>query len=147
MFPEVGGSFALLAYVAVEARPRPRRLAALGTAAALAAVLAHGLWTLSRPVPEKGRIRVGLVQASVLQDDKWAPQKAWANIDRHLDLTRLAVARGVGEYGSVVFVSGNMPFKTEIAPILIVARLEEFAYSEATAIAAQSRSSSQKAPT
>jgi sulfate transport system permease protein len=47
----------------------------------------------------------------------------------------LAFARGVGEYGSVVFVSGNMPFKTEIAPILIVARLEEFAYSEATAIA------------
>lgn len=47
----------------------------------------------------------------------------------------LAFARGVGEYGSVVFISGNMPFKTEIAPILIVARLEEFAYGEATAIA------------
>ena len=47
----------------------------------------------------------------------------------------LALARGLGEYGSVVFVSGNMPFKTEIAPVLIVARLEEFAYSEATAIA------------
>lgn len=47
----------------------------------------------------------------------------------------LAFARSIGEYGSVVFVSGNMPFKTEIAPILIVARLEEFAYSEATAIA------------
>jgi sulfate transport system permease protein len=47
----------------------------------------------------------------------------------------LAFARGIGEYGAVVFVSGNMPFKTEIAPILIVARLEEFAYSEATAIA------------
>ena len=47
----------------------------------------------------------------------------------------LAFSRGVGEYGSVVFVSGNMPFKTEIAPILIVARLEEFAYGEATAIA------------
>lgn len=47
----------------------------------------------------------------------------------------LAFARAVGEYGSVVFVSGNMPFKTEIAPILIVARLEEFAYGEATAIA------------
>ena len=40
------------------------------------------------------------------------------------------------EYGSVVFISGNMPYKaTEIAPILIVARLEEFAYGEATAIA------------
>jgi sulfate transport system permease protein len=48
----------------------------------------------------------------------------------------LAFARGIGEYGSVVFVSGNMPYKTEIAPILIVARLEEFAYGEATAIAA-----------
>jgi sulfate transport system permease protein len=47
----------------------------------------------------------------------------------------LAFARGIGEYGSVVFVSGNMPYQTEIAPILIVARLEEFAYGEATAIA------------
>jgi sulfate transport system permease protein len=47
----------------------------------------------------------------------------------------LAFARAVGEYGSVVFVSGNMPYKTEIAPILIVARLEEFAYGEATSIA------------
>ena len=47
----------------------------------------------------------------------------------------LAFARAVGEYGSVVSVSGNMPYKTEIAPILIVARLEEFAYGEATAIA------------
>jgi sulfate transport system permease protein len=47
----------------------------------------------------------------------------------------LAFARGLGEYGSVVFVSGNMPYKTEIAPVLIVARLEEYAYGEATAIA------------
>src|SRR5436309_163568 len=47
----------------------------------------------------------------------------------------LAFARSLGEYGSVVFVSGNMPFRTEIAPVLIVARLEEFAYTEATAIA------------
>lgn len=47
----------------------------------------------------------------------------------------LAFARNLGEYGSVVFVSGNMPYKTEIAPVLIVARLEEFAYGEATAIA------------
>jgi len=47
----------------------------------------------------------------------------------------LAFARSLGEYGSVVFISGNMPFKTEIAPVLIVNRLEEFAYPEATAIA------------
>ncbi len=47
----------------------------------------------------------------------------------------LTFARGIGEYGSVVFVSGNMPFKTEIAPVLIVSKLEQFAYPEATAIA------------
>ena len=47
----------------------------------------------------------------------------------------LAFARSLGEYGSVVFISGNMPFKTEIAPVLVVARLEEFAYGEAAAIA------------
>jgi sulfate transport system permease protein len=47
----------------------------------------------------------------------------------------LAFARSIGEYGSVVFISGNLPYETEIAPILIVARLEEYAYEEATAIA------------
>jgi sulfate/thiosulfate transport system permease protein len=47
----------------------------------------------------------------------------------------LAFARALGEYGSVVFISGNKPGQTEIAPVLIVARLEEFAYGEATAIA------------
>ena len=41
----------------------------------------------------------------------------------------LAFARGLGEYGSVIFISSNMPFETEIAPVLIVARLEEFAYA------------------
>jgi sulfate transport system permease protein len=47
----------------------------------------------------------------------------------------LAFARALGEYGSVVFISGNMPMRTEIAPVLIIARLEEFAYGEATAVA------------
>ncbi|SFI06294.1 sulfate ABC transporter permease subunit CysT [Planctomicrobium piriforme] len=47
----------------------------------------------------------------------------------------LSFARGLGEYGSVMFISGNMPFKTEIAPVLIVAKLEQFSYAEATAIA------------
>lgn len=47
----------------------------------------------------------------------------------------LAFSRALGEYGSVIFVSGNMPLRTEIAPVLIVARLEEFAYAEATALA------------
>ncbi len=47
----------------------------------------------------------------------------------------LAFARGVGEYGSVVFISGNMPMATEIAPLLIVTKLEQYDYDGATAIA------------
>lgn len=47
----------------------------------------------------------------------------------------LAFARGLGEYGSVVFISGNMPMKTEIAPLLIMTKLEQYDYAGATAIA------------
>ncbi|HMR29618.1 MAG TPA: sulfate ABC transporter permease subunit CysT [Geminicoccaceae bacterium] len=48
----------------------------------------------------------------------------------------LAFARAVGEYGSVIFIAGNLPFVSEIAPLLIVIRLEEFDYAGATAVAA-----------
>ncbi len=48
----------------------------------------------------------------------------------------LAFARGIGEYGSVIFIAGNMPFSTEIAPLLIVTRLEQYDYAGATAIGA-----------
>jgi len=47
----------------------------------------------------------------------------------------LAFARAVGEYGSVIFIAGNIPFVSEIAPLLIVIRLEEFAYAGAAVIA------------
>ena len=48
----------------------------------------------------------------------------------------LAFARGVGEYGSVIFIAGNLPYVSEIAPLLIVIRLEEFDYAGATTVAA-----------
>jgi sulfate transport system permease protein len=47
----------------------------------------------------------------------------------------LALGRGVGEYGSVIFIAGNMPMVSEIAPLLIVTRLEQYEYGAATAIA------------
>jgi sulfate/thiosulfate transport system permease protein len=47
----------------------------------------------------------------------------------------LAFARAIGEYGSIVFISGNLPYKTEIAPYLIVIRLEEYDYAGAMALA------------
>ena len=47
----------------------------------------------------------------------------------------MAFARGIGEYGSVIFIAGNMPMRTEIAPLLIVIKLEQYDYTGATAIA------------
>jgi sulfate transport system permease protein len=47
----------------------------------------------------------------------------------------LAFARGVGEYGSVIFISGNLPYISEIVPLLIVTKLEQYDYAGATAIA------------
>ncbi len=47
----------------------------------------------------------------------------------------LALARSIGEYGSVIFIAGNIPYVSEIAPLLIVIRLEEFNYAGATAVA------------
>ncbi len=49
--------------------------------------------------------------------------------------TTLAFARGLGEYGSVVFISGNMPMKTEIAPLLVMTKLEQYDVAGATALA------------
>lgn len=47
----------------------------------------------------------------------------------------MAFARGVGEYGSVIFIAGNMPYKSEIAPLLIIIQLEQFEYARAATIA------------
>jgi len=48
----------------------------------------------------------------------------------------LAFARAIGEYGSVIFISGNLPMKTEILPLLIVSQLEQYKYRDAAVIAA-----------
>lgn len=47
----------------------------------------------------------------------------------------LAFARGVGEYGSVVFIAGNIPYETQIAPLIIMSKLEQFQYGAATGVA------------
>jgi len=106
---------AVLAYGVVETRPRPRRAAALATAAVMAVVLGHGWWALSRPVTGSVPVRVGLVQASVLQEEKWEPESAWTNIDRHLDLTRLAAAEGAR---LVVWPESAVPFYFDRSPPL-----------------------------
>ena len=47
----------------------------------------------------------------------------------------LAFARALGEYGSVVFIAGNKPYETEVVPLLIMSKLQQFDYTSATAIA------------
>ena len=47
----------------------------------------------------------------------------------------MAFARSIGEYGSVVFIAGNTPYETEIAPLMIMAKLQEYDYASATSIA------------
>ena len=47
----------------------------------------------------------------------------------------MAFARGVGEYGSVIFIAGNMPMISEITPLIIISKLEQYDYAGATAVA------------
>ncbi len=90
----VAGASAVLAYLLVERRPGPRRAAAVGLAAALGLVALDGARELSRPIGETGRVRVGLVQAAILQEQKWDEARALANVEEHVALTRRAVGEG-----------------------------------------------------
>jgi apolipoprotein N-acyltransferase len=85
---------ALLALAAADTHPRARRTCLTAAPLLLALTWAHGAWAMSRPVPESGRVRVGLVQASIEQQEKWDPALAWENLGKHLELTREAAARG-----------------------------------------------------
>jgi apolipoprotein N-acyltransferase len=98
---------AALAYAILTPAPRPRRNALGATAGLLAAVLAYGAWVLRQPDAESGRIRVGLVQASILQDEKWDPAQAWQHLDRHVQLTRKAAD---AQARLVVWPESSLPF-------------------------------------
>jgi apolipoprotein N-acyltransferase len=104
---------AALAYMAAERRPRARRAAGLAAAALLGAVWADGARQLRTPSVEAARLRVGLVQASILQDEKWDPDKAWDNIRRHYELTRRAAAGGAR---LVVWPESALPFYLDRSP-------------------------------
>jgi ABC-type spermidine/putrescine transport system permease subunit I len=73
--------------------------------------------------------------ASRLQTFSCAGDRARADAPALLTGFALAFARALGEYGSVVFISGNMPMHTEVVPLLIMTKLEQFDYAGATAIA------------
>ncbi len=97
----------VLAFLLVEARPGRRWAAVVGLAVGVGAAWGHGLITLRQPIAESGRLRVGLVQGAVIQEEKWDPALAWRNIERHLALTRQAAASGAR---LVVWPESSVPF-------------------------------------
>jgi apolipoprotein N-acyltransferase len=100
-------SSSLVAYAVLETR-RPRRRAALVTLAlAAGATWGGGAWAMRRPLPETGRVVVGLVQGGIRQEDKWVPEYAEDNVDRHLRLTEEAARRGAR---LVVWPESAVPF-------------------------------------
>jgi len=109
----VAGVSAALAYVLLERRRGARTAVVLGTVAILAVAWMHGEWRLARPLPEAGRLRVGLVQASILQEDKWDAQHAWDNVMRHVELTHQAAKSGAR---LVVWPESSLPFLFDREP-------------------------------
>lgn len=105
----------LLAYAAVETHAPRRRAAAQALILLFGATWAFGSWALAQPVHESGRIRVGLVQAGVLQEEKWAPENAWTNLGRHLGLTEQAADRGAR---FVVWPESSVPYLFDENPAI-----------------------------
>jgi apolipoprotein N-acyltransferase len=103
----VSAASAVLAFVAVEKTARRRWAALAALVLLLGGSFAWGTWVMGRPIPETGRVVVGLVQGGIRQEDKWVPENAWANIGRHLELTRQAAARGAR---LVVWPESAVPF-------------------------------------
>jgi apolipoprotein N-acyltransferase len=111
----VCGVSALLAWAAVEPRPTARRGALASVALVVAAAWGWGSWQMGQPVAETGRVTVGLVQGGVRQEDKWVPEYASANVDRHLKLTERAADAGAR---LVVWPESAVPFLFDENPAL-----------------------------
>lgn len=114
-----GVSFLLVACASALAlalvEPRRRRAALAAAAAVVVLTWALGSWSLARPLPESGRLAVGLVQGGIRQEDKWLPENAWTNVGRHLALTGEAAARGAR---LVVWPESAVPFLYDEEPAL-----------------------------
>ena len=106
---------ALLAFLALEPRAARRRAAVAALVLLVGGAWAWGLWQMGRPVAETGRLKVGLVQGGVRQEDKWVPENAWSNVGRHLSLTERAAGEGAR---LVVWPESSVPFLFDEDPDL-----------------------------
>jgi apolipoprotein N-acyltransferase len=106
---------ALLAFALVQADPARRRVG-LGSASLLvAAAWGWGSFVMRQPIAETGRLRVGLVQGGIRQEDKWLPENAWANVGRHIQLTERAADQGAR---LVIWPESAVPFLFDEEPAL-----------------------------
>jgi apolipoprotein N-acyltransferase len=103
----LAASSSLLAYAVLETRGARRRAAIAGLVLLAGGAWGGGAWAMSRPIAETGRIVVGLVQGGIRQEDKWVPEYAGDNLDRHLQLTAEAARRGAR---LVVWPESAVPF-------------------------------------
>ena len=104
---------ALVAYAVVVPARAQRALVGLGLV--VAGLHAFGLLVMRTPLATTGRMRVGLVQGGIVQEEKWKPELAGQNIDRHLELTREAAQRGAR---LVVWPESAVPFYYDHTPAL-----------------------------
>ncbi|HET7290987.1 MAG TPA: apolipoprotein N-acyltransferase [Vicinamibacteria bacterium] len=119
-------SSAALAHAAVQPEARRRRRPLWAVAGLLALVGADGALRLGVTPPESGRLRVGLVQASIPQDEKWDPERALENVRRHEDLTRLAADEGAR---LVVWPESALPWDFDRTPA-VAERLRRLARAQ-----------------
>jgi apolipoprotein N-acyltransferase len=117
---------AALALLVVERDSRRRRVGFAAALVLLAAAAVDGIRQLGTPPHETGRVRVGLVQARILQDEKWDESLAERNVDVHVELTRRAVEAGAR---FVVWPESAVPQIYDDAPF-VARRLEDLARSE-----------------
>jgi apolipoprotein N-acyltransferase len=109
----VASSSAALAYCAHEPR-RGRRLAALaGVLALIGGATLWGALSIGSPLEPSGRVRVGLVQASIPQDQKWSEQAYFDNLTKHVTLTRRAAAEGAR---LIVWPESAVPYRFDDDP-------------------------------
>ena len=106
---------ALLAYAAVQKDPRARRVALASATLGVVAAWGWGSWQMGQPVGETGRVTVGLVQGGVRQEDKWVPEYASANVERHFRLSERAAEAGAR---FVVWPESAVPFLFDENPAL-----------------------------
>lgn len=108
-------SSATLAYALVEPRPRRRFQALVAFSGLVALTVGYGAVRLRQTPLESGRLRVGLVQANIQQEDKWAPEQAGENLRRHLRLTQQATRQGAR---LVVWPESSVPYDYDREPEL-----------------------------